>query len=85
MTSNNLPDLLGKLRSEVEQLPLQSEDRTRLADIVSQIQDNLDQAPEEHASQIEHLQSSLLELEVNHPSVTGILQRITQTLSDIGI
>ncbi len=87
MPTERLQKLLGQLHDEVDQLGESSPDeKGRLEALIGEIEANLDGQPvEEQASLLAGLRSRLSEFESEHPTASGVAQRLMQTLSDMGI
>ena len=87
MATERLEQLLAQLQQEVEGLGVSEVgEKARLDALIAEIeltlaQDNLDA----QATILEGLRMKVTEFEVEHPTATGIAQRLMQTLSDMGI
>ncbi|MEQ1437973.1 DUF4404 family protein [Fontimonas sp. SYSU GA230001] len=78
---------LNELRAELDRLPPDAPGRARLRDLAARIEAQLDASrpSEPHASLVHGVRDAVAEFEVEHPRAAGVLQRIVQTLSSMGI
>jgi hypothetical protein len=78
---------LSRLLNEIDQLPMEEEERLRLHRLVGEIEVHVDE-PQEAASS-EALASTVDEVitrfETDHPSFTGVLRRVLNALSSMGV
>jgi len=81
-----LNEALGELRREGEQIE-NPESKEILSSLVENIEQNIDYSGsgEEHQDLVEEVKDAITHFEVEHPSITGILNEILMTLSNIGI
>lgn len=87
MPTKRLQALLAQLHEEVAELGESSEvEKSRLEALIDEIEANLDtQAAEQQSSFLNGLRARLVEFETEHPTASGVAQRLMQTLSDMGI
>jgi len=87
MPTSRLQRLLTELHREIEQLQESSQDeRKRLEALTGEIETALEQQDlDQHASLLASLQSKLGELEADYPTASGVVRRLMQALSDMGI
>lgn len=86
MPEQKITEALGELRKEGEQLE-NPEARERLTSLVENIEQNVDFSglSDEHQDLVEDVKDAITHFEVEHPRITGILNEIIMTLSNIGI
>jgi hypothetical protein len=86
MSEEKINEALGALREEGERLD-NPEARERLSNLVENIEQNVDYSglSEEHQDLVEDVKEAIVHFEVEHPSITGILNEIMMTLSNVGI
>ncbi|MCX7113006.1 MAG: DUF4404 family protein [Candidatus Methylumidiphilus sp.] len=86
MSEQKINDALGALREEGERLD-SPEARERLTNLVENIEQNVDYTgvSEGHQDLVEDVKEAIVHFEVEHPSVTGILNEVIMTLSNMGI
>lgn len=87
MSSEDLRELIDRLRREVEALPDDDVDaRQRLNTIIGELDKKLaEPGTEDHHGLVSNLQDSIKELEVRHPDTTTLLNNIMMTLANMGI
>ncbi|MBR02041.1 MAG: DUF4404 family protein [Arenicellales bacterium] len=88
MPEQTLRDLIGQLRTEIDQLPPADEAaRDRLTQLIADLETRLSESAEaaDHDSLVSSVQESIRQLEVEHPRTTGVLNHIMMTLSNMGI
>lgn len=91
MNQEELKQSIKTLQTELDKLDkLDSENdamRERLRHLIDEIEQQLAHPENEDQkdSLIEKLQHSIEQFEVEHPRITGIMNRIMMTLSDMGI
>ena len=87
MSDEQLRQSVTELRSELDRLEAEeAKVRERLKALIASVETHVD-APGDtahHDSLVQDLRQTILELEVSHPRATGILNRITTTLANIG-
>jgi uncharacterized protein YpuA (DUF1002 family) len=85
MTEQKINEALGALRKEGELDNAEAKDR--LTSLVENIEQNLDYTGfgEEHQDLVEDVKDAITHFEVEHPRITGILNDIMMTLSNMGI
>ncbi|MDJ0877784.1 MAG: DUF4404 family protein [Halieaceae bacterium] len=80
---------LSSLLNEIDSLPLEEAERRRLHGLVSDIEQHLDTDTEGEASGEldigDTVDEMVTRLEADHPAFTGILRRIMNTLSSMGV
>ncbi len=90
MDKDKLNESLVKLRDELRSLP-ELDDASREAlrrldrDIHRILQSPGDVPPSHHASLLESLEDSVQYLEVSHPTITALMNRLIKAISDMGI
>ena len=86
MTEQKINEALGALREEGERLD-NPEAKERLSNLVDNIEQFADYTGEsqEHHDLVEDVKDAITHFEVEHPSITGILNELMMTLSNIGI
>ena len=87
MPTKRLQVLLQQLQEEITQLDESSSDeRQRLETLVGEIEATLDQdSVDQHATLLDNLRAKLIETESDHPTASGVVRRLMQTLGDMGI
>lgn len=87
MDSQRLHQDLNDLRRELDRLPADAAGRERLLALVARIEAQLDERSESEPreSLVRGIDEAAAEFEVEHPRAAGLLQRIVQTLSSMGI
>lgn len=87
MSREELDQSLDALRAEVAKLDESDSSKARLNSIITNVERHADDAIDdaEDESVVEQVQSHIEQFETEHPGVTGILNRIMVTLSNIGI
>ena len=78
---------LNRLVKEIDQIPLDEDERRRLHGIVGEIEVHVQEPaqterPEELADTVDEL---ITRFETDHPSVTGVLRRVLNALGSMGI
>jgi hypothetical protein len=78
---------LSSLLDEVDQLPLDDAERRRLHGMISDIEQHLDDEVETEGELdvSDTMEELVTRLEADHPTFTGILRRIMNTLSSMGV
>jgi len=86
MSEQKINDALGALREQGGRLD-NPEARERLSNLVENIEQNVDYSgvSEEHQDLVEDVKEAIVHFEVEHPSITGILNEVMMTLSNVGI
>ncbi len=88
MTDTELRKLLVELNDEIDSLePDNEKAKEKLGQLVKDLEQRLDNPDEaqDHATVVANVQDTILQLEVEHPRATGILNNIMMTLSNMGI
>ena len=78
---------LTRLVDEIDRMPLEDDERRRLHRIVGDIEVHVDEPaeterPEELVDTVDEL---ITRFEADHPAVTGVLRRVLNALSSMGI
>ena len=78
---------LSRLVDEIDKLPLDGEESKRLHKVVTEIEDHLEGREEEPSPDevVDTVDQLISRLEADHPTLTGVLRRIMNTLSSMGI
>ena len=84
VTESRLHQELEQLRREIEALPLEEGDKERLAGLVEDIEthDAADLAPH-HI--LDSLDQQISRFEAEHPTLTGVLNNLLVSLSNMGV
>ena len=87
MPTKRLQALLQQLQEEITQLDESSlDEKQRLEQLVTDIESTLEQETvEQHATMLDSLRVKLIETESDHPTASGVVRRLMQTLGDMGI
>lgn len=87
MPRDELRESIEKLRLEIESLdPADRSSKERLESLVAELERNLsDSDLEQHETLVQNLREGIEHFEVEHPSITGVLNHIMVTLSNMGI
>lgn len=87
MATKRLEQLLAQLQQEVEGLDAgRVGEKARLDALIAETELTLaEDTMDAQATILEELRTKIAEFEVEHPTATGIAQRLMQTLSDMGI
>jgi len=78
---------LSRLLDEIDQMPLEDEERRRLHKLVSEIEGHVE-APEEAeqpSELVDTVDTLITRFEADHPAFTGVLRRIMNTLGSMGV
>ncbi len=86
MSEQKINDALDALREEGDRLD-NPEAKELLTNLVENIEQHVDYAglSEEHQDLVEDVKDAITHFEVEHPSITGILNEIMMVLCNIGI
>ncbi len=86
MSEDRINEALGALREEGERLDNPAV-KERLTNLVDNIEQNVDYSglSGEHQDLVEDVKEAIVHFEVEHPSITGILNEVIMTLSNMGI
>ncbi len=78
---------LSSLLDEVDHLPLEDAERKRLHGLISDIERHLDDQEDTPAELdvVDTVDELVTRLEADHPAFTGILRRVMNTLSSMGV
>ena len=87
MSKEELHQSLQALQQELDKLEESNEEiRDRATRLIVDIENQLDTSNnDEDDSLIDRIQKLIEQFEVEHPRITGIMNRIMMTLSDMGI
>lgn len=87
MATQKLHKLLDHLHQEVDALDHSSSaEKARLDSLIEEIEMVLDKdEPEQHSSLVNSMRAKLIDFESDHPTTSGVIQRLMQSLSDMGI
>lgn len=88
MSHEELTESLSHLKSEIGRLGDEDRDvRERLEKLVAEVESHLDEPSDEERRQRvdDELRDLIQGFEVEHPKVTGFLNRVMVTLSNLGI
>ncbi len=86
MYRKKLQDSLERLRDEINHLASDdSESRSRLNQLISELEIKLDNPEDENEGLIDNLRESIQHFEAEHPRATAIMNDIMVTLSNMGI
>ncbi len=86
--NEKLQETLDALRKEIDKLaPDERESKDRLEQLVRKLELKLDRPDDtnHHQSLTDGLSDSLTYFEVSHPRITGVLNDLMMTLSNMGI
>ena len=86
MSEQKINDALGALREEWNRLD-NPEAKERLTNLVENIEQNVDYTglSVDHQDLVDDVKDAITHFEVEHPSITGLLNEVMMTLSNIGI
>ena len=78
---------LSRLLKEIDQLPMEEQERTHLHRLVGEIEGHVDEPqqtenPEQLASTVDEV---ITRFETDHPSFTGVLRRVLNALGSMGV
>ncbi len=78
---------LSRLLNEIDQLPLEEDERRRLHRLVGDIEGHVDapaqtERPEELVDTVDQL---ITRFETDHPAFTGVLRRVLNALGSMGV
>lgn len=78
---------LSRLLDEIDQLPLEEEERHRLHKLVGDIEGHVEapadtERPQELTDTVDAL---ITRFETDHPAFTGVLRRVMNTLGSMGV
>lgn len=88
MDLKHLHDQLTRLQSEIDSLPVASEEHAKLHALIDDIDRELGSGPEmvlEDSGIQDRLDDMVSSFEVEHPTVAGILKDIMVKLASIGV
>jgi hypothetical protein len=82
MSDQQLYDQLEQLRQELESVgPMDADKRERLLSLIEDMESRV----EPHASLIERAESAVTDFEASHPTLAGVMNRVIETLGNIGV
>ncbi|MCX2979338.1 DUF4404 family protein [Halieaceae bacterium IMCC14734] len=78
---------LVDLAMEIENLPLESAERSRLLNLVASMEQHLSGEPVEQEPQevVDAVDAVISAFETDHPTMTGIARRLMSALSSMGV
>ncbi len=87
MTKQEILDSLGRLKREVDALDVEhAADKKRIQLLIDDLELRLESSGAfDHEGMADQIGDTLKELEVEHPTITGILNGIATSLSNYGI
>lgn len=86
--NERINEALKELRAEIKNLQTdQVEKKEKLEKLVEKLEKKLEspENAEHHHNLVEHLKESIAHFEVEHPRITGIINDLMVTLSNMGI
>lgn len=86
MSEQKINEALGALREEGDRLD-NLDAKERLSNLVGNIEQKVDYTgvSEEHQYLVEDVKEAITHFEIEHPSISGILNEVIMTLSNMGI
>ncbi len=85
MDEKYLRDHLDLLSQEVENLPLDDSARDRLNALIADLEPHEEAGSKPPGHVIENIDNMVAHFETEHPTVTGVLNNILITLSNMGV
>jgi chorismate mutase len=87
MADKQLREDLERLRAEISNLEPDSKTKEKLTRLLEEIEQEIDESSLEDVAKsvLEKVEKSVYRFETSHPTVTGILNNIMVTLSNIGV
>jgi hypothetical protein len=87
MSEKEVSEALFNLRREIDGMPTDDpEAKARLEGLLDELEDKLESTEDEnHLHLIEDMKEVVSQFEVEHPSITGILNQLMITLGGMGI
>ena len=87
MTENKINNALNELRSEIDNLHIDNQDaKVRLNQLLKNIEQSVENGPSDgHHDVLEEMRHAVSHFEVAHPRITGIINDLMMTLSNMGI
>ncbi|MEM0953583.1 MAG: DUF4404 family protein [Pseudomonadota bacterium] len=87
MSKEQVLNDLSRLLDEVDSLPLDAPERQRLHGLISDVEQHLDDEVESPAELdiVDTVEELATRLETDHPAFIGILRRVMNTLSSMGV
>lgn len=87
MNKDKLIKDLTRLIDEIDQLPLESAERAKLHRLIAEMEAQIaspeeTERPQELADTLDQL---IIRFEADHPAVTGVLRRVLNALSSMGV
>jgi len=85
MAEKEVSEALFNLRNEIERLS-EAELKDRLEGLLDDLEDNMSAEEDpNHLHIVEDMKEALSQFEVDHPTLTGIVNELMVTLSNLGI
>jgi predicted transcriptional regulator len=87
MAEKEVSEALFNLRSEIERLDNRNPElKARLEGLMDDLEDRLEATEDEnHLHLVEDMKEAVSQFEVEHPTLTGVLNELMVTLSNMGI
>jgi predicted transcriptional regulator len=87
MAEKEVSEALFNLRSEIERLDNRNPElKARLEGLMDDLEDRLEATEDEnHLHLVEDMKEAVSQFEVEHPTLTGVLNELMVTLSNLGI
>lgn len=86
MPQHNLREQLEQLAQEIESLSIDDSRKEELQALLERVEQQLDQGEEaEPQDLMDQVEGAISQFETEHPTLTGILNRILVTLSSMGV
>lgn len=87
MAEKEISEALYNLRSEIERLDDGNPDlKSRLEGLLDDLEDNLEASEDaNHLHLVEDMKDAISQFEVQHPTLSGIVNELMLTLSNMGI
>ena len=86
MDKEQLLQDLTRLVEEIEKLPLEQGELRRMHALVNDIENHLEDRPEEESKEIvDAVDQMISTFETDHPTMTGVARRIMNALSSMGV
>lgn len=86
MSQHNLREQLEQLAQEIESLSIDDSRKQELQALLERVEQQLDQGEDaEPQDLMDQVEGAISQFETEHPTLTGILNRILVTLSSMGV
>ena len=87
MDKDGIYDDLAQLVKEIDRLPIDDEETRRLNELVTRLEGHVEgREPEREPQEIvDTVDQVISRLETDHPTFTGILRRVMNALSSMGV